>query len=290
MGRSSNATTVMDGYAVSVYQRNTLETGMLPYDWNVAQISPVFKKGHRYKPCNYRPVSLTAIICKILEKLVRRNIIDHLEQNELIDPAQHGFVRGRSCVTNLLETFEQWTQILDDGGSIDVIYMDFMKAFDKVKSQSYGICSKTLDRIKAFLAGRHQSVVVNGQRSEWSEVTSGIPQGSVLGPTLFVMFINDLPKTVQCGVKLFADDTKLYVRSDIPGNPDCLHNDITRLQDWSDKWLLSFHPDTCTVMHIGNHPPATNYTMRQSDITILDIRDETTERDLGVAIDSYIDC
>ena len=100
--------------------RMSLETGMLPDDWKIAQISPIFKKGHRCKPGNYRPVSLTAIICKILEKLVRRNIIDHLEQNELIDPAQHGFVKGRSCVTNLLETFEQWTHILDDGGCIDV--------------------------------------------------------------------------------------------------------------------------------------------------------------------------
>ena len=119
-------------------------------------------------------------------------------------------------------------------------------------------------------------------------MTSGIPQGSVLGPLLFVMFINDLPKTVQCGVKLFADDTKVYVRSDIPGNPDCLQNDITGLQDWSDKWLLSFHPDKCKVMHIGNHPPATNYTMRQSDNTTLDNKDEMTERDLGVAIDNHL--
>ena len=103
--------------------------------------------------------------------------------------------------------------------------MDFMKTFDKVphmrllvKLQSYG--SKTLDWIRALLAGRHQCVVVNGQRSEWSEVTSGIPQGSVLGPLLFVMFINDLPKTVKCGVKLFAYDTKVYVRSASPGNPE----------------------------------------------------------------------
>ena len=91
-----------------------------------------------------------------------------------------------------------------------------------------------------------------------------------------------LTENVQCGVKLFADDTKVYVRSDVPGNPDCLQNDITRLQDWPDKWLLSFHPDKCKVMHIGNHPPATNYTMRQSDNTTLDIRDEMAERDLGV--------
>ena len=162
--------------------RMSLKIGILPDDGKIAQISPIFKKLHRYKPGNCRPVSLTAVICKILEKLVRRNIIDHLEQNELIDPAQHGFIKGRSCVTNLLETFDQWIQILDDGGSIYVIYMDFMKAFDKVphmrllvKLQSYGICSKTLDWIKALLARRYQIVVVNGQRSEWSEVTSGIP-------------------------------------------------------------------------------------------------------------------
>ena len=107
-----------------ILYRMSLETGMLPEDWKISQISPIFKKGQRCKPGNYRLVSITAIICKIPEKLVRRNIIDHLEQ--------HGFAKGRSCVTNLLETFEQWTQILDDGGCIDVIYMDFMKAFDKV--------------------------------------------------------------------------------------------------------------------------------------------------------------
>ena len=143
----------------------SVETVMLPDDCKIAQISPIFKKGHRCKADNYRPASLTTIICKIPEKLVRRNIIDHLELNELIEPAQQD---SSKCVTNHLETFEQWTHILDDGGSIDVIYMDFMKAFDKVphmrllvKLQSYDIillCSKTLDWIKAFLAGRHQCV------------------------------------------------------------------------------------------------------------------------------------
>ena len=205
------------------------------------------------------------------------------------------------CKLRVFKWSQEWQMLFNEAkckclhiGHMYTPSMDFMKAFDKVphmrlliKLQSYGICSKTLDWIKAFLAGRHQRVVVNGQRSEWSEVTSGIPQGSVLGPLLFVMFINDLPKTVQCGIKLFADDTKVYVRSDIPGNPDCPQNDIT-LQDWSDKWLLNFHPDKCKVMHIGNHPPATNYTMRQSDNTTLDIRDEMTERDLGVAIDNHL--
>ena len=142
--------------------RMSLETGMLHEDWKIAQITPIVKKGHRCKPGNYRPVSLTDIICKILEKLVRRNIVDHLEQNELINPAHHGFVKDRSCVTNLLETFEQWTQILDDWGCKGVIYMDVMKAFDNVthlrlllKLQYYGICNKTLDWIRALLAGRH---------------------------------------------------------------------------------------------------------------------------------------
>ena len=124
----------------------------------------------------------------------------------------------------MLEVLDEWTQVLEEGGSIDVVYMDLMKAFDTVphhrllcKLEAYGIQGKVLAWIRSFLLGRRQRVVVSGQKSDWSAVSSGVPQGSVLGPILFLVYVNDLPTCVRSGTKLFADDTKLYVRSDKPG-------------------------------------------------------------------------
>jgi len=234
-----------------------------------------------------------------METLVRKHIILHLESNNLISGEQHGFVAGRSCVTNLLETLDDWTEIIGSGGTVDVIYMDFMKAFDTVphrrllaKIEAHGIQDKVQKWIAAFLSGRQQRVCINGVVSEPASVSSGIPQGSVLGPVLFALYINDLPTKVHGTAKLFADDTKLYTQSDLQDAPAALQDDLDRLQKWSDDWLLRFHPEKCKVMKLGKSPSSAEYTMRQTtpdggERTIT-LEETEMEKDLGVFVDKQL--
>ena len=239
---------------------SSLDTGELPTDWKDAHISAIYKKGPKKKAENYRPVSLTSIVVKIAESIIREEIIRHMRQNKLLSNKQFGFLRGRSMVLQLLVVLDKWTEILDQGGVIDVIYCDFMKAFHKVphnrllhKLQSYGISGKVLNWIRAFLLNRRQRVRVQGSFSGWQKVTSGIPQGSVLGPLLFVIYINDLPSVVtNSDPYLFADDTKLF--KGIFNASDCAHlqQDLDRMCEWTNTSLLKFHPDKCKQMRIGN--------------------------------------
>lgn len=197
--------------------RESLDTGFLPADWKTANITPIFKKGKKSNPLNYRLISLTSVPCKLMEKIIRNKIVDHLESNNLLSRQQHGFRSSRSCLTQLLEYFAEIHDFIDDGKPVDAIYLDCKKAFDTVphkrlieKLRSYGIAGKVLKWIKAFLSDRSQRVLVKGVPSDTLPVWSGVPQGSVLGPVLFLIFINDLLEGVKSGGKLFADDSKLF--------------------------------------------------------------------------------
>ena len=220
----------------------------------------------------------------------------HLTTNNLICQQQHGFTPGRSCTTQLLDTLDYWTEVLDEGGSIDAIYMDFRKAFDSVphrrlmhKLQAHGIEDKAYHWVKAFLSNRTQQVNINGSISEEAAVTSGIPQGSVLGPLLFVIYINDLPQIVKNEARIFADDTKLFTRSDNKEARASLQNDLDYLHQWSLDWLLKFHPDKCCVMHLGHNNAAQSYTMKESredgEEDRKQLKHSEAEKDLGVIID-----
>ena len=179
---------------------------------------PIYKKGSKAAAGNYRPVSLTSVCCKVMESIVKDDIMAHLGRNRLIRDTQHGFRPGKSCTTNLLEFLEELTEAADKGISTDVIYLDFAKAFDKVpferlisKVTAHDIGGQMRAWIKAWLNDRKQRVVINGQSSGWKQVLSGVPQGSVLGPVLFLLFINDLDSVAsdKQSIKKFADDTKV---------------------------------------------------------------------------------
>jgi hypothetical protein len=236
-----------------------------------------------------------------MEKLVREQMLEHLQRNNLISENQHGFVPGRSCITQLLEVLDIWTSIIDEGGSVDVIYMDYQKAFDSVphrqllgKLSALGIRGRVLQWVQDFLTGRKQTVVVNGARSNEADVSSGIPQGSVLGPIVFVMFINDQPKEVKTNVRMFADDTKLFARTDTDEGIESLQVDLGHLQSWSDKWLLNFHSEKCSVIKLGRQKSAGSYFMNKEGTDPegrkqkVELRDSEVERDLGVMLDSRL--
>ena len=178
--------------------------------------------------------------------------MEHMESNHLLNDAQHGFVPGRSCSTQLLTVLDDWTSALEDGDNLDALSMDFAKAFDSVphqrllvKLKGCGIGGTVLQWIDAFLPSRRQRVVVNGSKSTWANVTSDIPHGSVLGPILFVCFINDKQSGVESPVHVFADDTKLYRRVTTLEDHKSLQDDLTILEDWSTKWNLCFNSNKC---------------------------------------------
>ncbi len=267
----------------------SLEVNKVPNDWKRAKISAIYKnKGSRKQAGNYRPVSLTSIICKTLEALVRDYVMSYMRRNKFFTSRQYGFLPGRSISLQLLEVLDKWTEALDKGCSIDTIYMDFRKAFDVVphkrlisKLRSYQFNPQITSWIESFLSNRSQQVVINNSKSSWMDVTSGIPQGSVLGPLLFVIFINDLPDSVKSDVFLFADDTKIYKTIENADDQASLQTDLDKLKEWSDKWLLKFHPAKCKHMHIGK-PIEDSLTYKLSSTELETI---PQEKDIGVTID-----
>ncbi len=266
-----------------------MEEGVVPADWRIANITPIFKKGSRADPGNYRPVSLTSIPGKIMEKVIKEEIEQHLNRHNLLQKSQHGFVRGRSCTTNILEYLEEVTSILDGGDCVDAVYLDFSKAFDKVptsrlleKVKAHGITGKVHDWLKAWLTGRTQRVLLNGRKSSWKPVTSGVPQGSVLGPVLFVIYINDLEDNfseVVTVLKKFADDTKLAQKITCHADSEVLQSCLDKLWEWGERWGKYFNAEKCYVMHIGTNNPHYTYTLGSSQLGSTE-----EEKDIGVSI------
>ena len=190
--------------------KSSLRCRELPSEWKHTNVSWIYKKGKKNAPQNWSSVSPTCILCRIMESMIRDNIIDHMTTNKLFSDKQFGFISGRSTTLQLLHVLTIWCEILDEGRAIDIIYCDFMKAFDKVphrrllfKVASYGITENVHGRIKSFLIGRTQCVSMNNTYSKPAATTSAIAQGSVLGPILFVIYINDMPEVVDKDSQVF---------------------------------------------------------------------------------------
>ena len=270
--------------AVTKLFQTCASSGKIPEQWKTANVTSLYKKGSRKDALNYRPVSLTCILCKVYEKLIRRHIMSFVSKK--INPNQHGFVEGKSCLSNLLESVECIIELLEDGAPVDVFYLDFCKAFDSVphhrlltKLRNLGISGNTLDIIKDFLSGRRFKTFVGGAYSYLRNVLSGVPQGSVLGPLLFVIFINDLPDCINGISKLFADDLKVIMDAN---DTESTFNMLESLQNWQNVWLLKFNPSKCKIMHVPfNENPLQEYVF--SGVTLECIE---AEKDLGVLTSS----
>jgi hypothetical protein len=267
--------------------RLSFESSTLPAAWKEANVTPIYKKGGRCEPGNYRPVSLTSIVCKLLESIVRDAVLGHLVENDLLSPAQHGFVPNKSCTTNLLECLDFITAQLVEGHLVDELLLDYEKAFDTVphrgivvKLDAYGVDGKIKSWISEFLSERRQRVVIDNHRSSWAKVTSGVPQGSVLGPLLFIIFINDLPDVVKNLIKLYADDSKILAVVDDATGVSNLQKDLDGVVHWSASWGMRLNVKKCRVIHFGaKGPPQYDYRVDQTVIESSDC-----ERDLGVLV------
>ena len=206
---------------------------------------------------NYRPVSLTSILVKSLEHIIHKHTMKFLTHHRLLSERQHGFRGARSCVTQLLQLLHSWYSSLEKGDSVDVVFPDFAKAFDKVshhhllyKLQCYGIPGHLFSWFHDYRSDRTQRVIIGGHSSEWMEVSSGVPQRSILGPLLFLLYINDVPLSVSCSTEPFADDSVLYRK--IASEGDCVEfqDDLLCAASWCDLWKVTLKSEKCKALHV----------------------------------------
>ena len=252
---------------LTLIYNESLAQGTVPDDWRQANVAPVFKKGEKYNAANYRPVLLTSICCKTLEHIIVININKHLAFESILADCQQGFRSQRSCETQLVQFYHDLVSNLDhalnsDQKQTDVIIMDFANAFDKVPHRRllynleyYGIRGSTHKWISSWLSERSQKVVLDGQASDPVPVLSGVPQGSVLGPVLFLIFINDLPENISSSVLLFADDCVLYRNIKSPIDCQIRQDDLNSLTQWETDWQMKFNVAKCHSMRVTRHLP-----------------------------------
>ena len=274
----------------------SLSTGTLPFDWVSGNIVPIHKRNDKHNPSNYRPISLTSVVIKVFECILHRHLVSALERHQLLSPSQSGFRNKRSTVTLLTEAVDDLSQCLEQRNTVHCLLLDFAKAFDSVpherlllinnKLSSLGIHGKVLSWLRFFLTKRKQRVVINGTFSDWAIVTSGVPQGTVFGPLLFLIYVNDLASVVKHStVKMFADDVLLYAPANTLKECSSLQNDLTAISSWASCWQLKLNPTKCEALMITNKrkPIPFTYSINHQPISW-----SNPVKYLGVQVDSKL--
>ena len=247
----------------------SLAKGKFPSIWKQANVTPVFKKNDPSCPSNYRPISLLSAAGKVLEKIVFKYLLNFFRDHQVITTLQSGFIPGDSTVNQLVDIYNTFCKALDEGKEVRAVFCDISKAFDRVwhkgllyKLKYVGVTDSLLHWCSDYLANRKQRVVIPGACSDWLPVTAGVPQGSILGPLLFLLYINDIVDNIKATIRLFADDTSLYIIVDNPHNTaGQLNTDLQMIHQWATQWLVTFNPTKSESIIFSrklnkpNHPP-----------------------------------
>ena len=229
---------------------SSIQSGNFPDSWKKGNITPVHKKQSKNLINNYRPISLLPILGKVFEKIIYNSLFKHLHKNKLLSENQSGFRKGDSCVSQLISITHNIYKAFDGNPSLETrgVFLDISKAFDKVwhkgllfKLKSYGVEGNAYKILKDYLSNRKQRVLLNGQFSSWLPINAGVPQGSVLGPLLFLIYINDLSDNLISESKLFADDTSIFsIVYDVNKSAEELNKDLNVIKDWAFQFRTSF--------------------------------------------------
>ena len=274
---------------LSIIFAKSLEEGIVPASWKIARVVPIFKGGSKSTPLNYRPVSMTASPCKVMERLLAEHIIKYLEDNHILRDGQFGFRQGHSVEDQLLLMYGEVVERVDAGGIVDVVYIDLSRAFEVVnhglllrKLRALGFSEELLKWIESFLVGRSLFVAVGSRESEVKPVRSGVPQGSVLGPLLFLIYVNSLSDGLVSKWFAYADDYKLYC-SNLRGACDTLQSDLNTFSVRASSHNLQLNPNKCVFIRFGSSSTEVSYRLNGRQLTKVD-----SHRDLGVVVDSSL--
>lgn len=277
-------------YPLSLIYNKSLRSGIFPSCWKLAYITPIHKSGDKSLVQNYRPISKLSLFGKCLEALINKRLIQHISHS--VSEHQHGFLTGKSTTTNLLCFTDYLTECFANRTQVDAVYTDFSKAFDKVnrgiliqKLLCQGINGSLLRWFNSYLNNREQQVVIYGHKSNSKTSTSGVPQGAHLGPTLFLIYINDLCSQLKCNYLLFADDLKIYRSIESGSDAQLLQRDLDTLSKWCSKNKLFLNIDKCSYIHFTNNKNIMSFDYKINNLTLNRVN---TVKDLGVLLDAKL--